>query len=183
MRKKLNVALLLVAAVMGSALTFGAAPAAAEEDLGTVNSVTEWGSFRYRMYQYPSKVSSFFFYPESFVKFDIRNGKFFSIESPRFTYKITPQNDVDQILGMVGPQDSPEKFNIIFYTPDMVEIGRMDGVRPNRMLSMPVSGQKHDRLVVRLECHSEANWDVKFSVWEPVDSVVAEPIHPPQVRE
>ena len=76
--RRLNVAIFLLAALVLGSLAFGALPAAAEDDLGTVSQITEWGPFRYKVYQYPSRVTSFFFYPKSYVTFDIQNGKFTS---------------------------------------------------------------------------------------------------------
>lgn len=181
--RRFNVALFLLAALALGCLAFGAMPAAAEDDLGTVNQITEWGPFRYKVYQYPSRVSSFFFYPESYVTFDIRNGKYWMIESPRFTLEVTPRNEMKNIIGMPEPYERIENFTIFFYTPDMKLLGRMEDPKANHVFSLPRDGNNYEHLVVRMECHGDQNWDVKFLVWDPVEPVIAEPIPTPSYRE
>lgn len=181
--RRLNVALVLLAALTLGVLAFGASPAAAEDDLGTVNQITEWGPFRYKVYQYPSRVSSFFFYPESYVTFDIRNGKYWMIESPRFTMEIEQNNSVNNVIGIPEPYQRLENFTVRFYTPDMQLLGEVENPKPNRVLSLPRDGNNYDHIVVRLESHSPQNWDVKFLVWDPVEPVIAEPIPSPSFRE
>lgn len=183
MRVRINVALFLLAAVALGVLTFGAMPAAAEDDLGTVNQVSEWGPFRYKVYQYPSRVSSFFFYPESYVTFDARNGKYWMIESPKFNFTIEGPDSVQTILGLADPLTTPEKFTIYFYTPDMKLLGSLDNPRANRTYSVPRDGNNYDHIVVKIESHSKQNWDVKFLIWDPVEPVIAEPIPVPTYRE
>ena len=181
--RRLNVAIFLLAALTLGCLAFCAAPAVAEDDLGTVDQITEWGPFRYKVYQYPSRVSSFFFYPKSYVTFDIHNGKFWMIESPRFNVGMSRQSGAKEILGFPEPYDNLEDFTISIYTPDMKLLGQMKEPKTNRTLSIPRDGNNYDHLVVRIECNSNQNWDVKFVVWDPVEPVIAEPMASPSYRE
>lgn len=183
MRRR-NMAILLLAALTLGCLAFSAVPAAAEKvNSEPINQITEWGPFRYDVYQYPSRVSSFFFYPKSYVTFDVHNGKYWMIESPRFNVSITGRSEMKSILGLSEPYQRLENFTLCFYTPDMKLLARVDNPQTNRALSIPRDGNKYDHLVVRLECKGDQNWDVKFVVWEPVDPVVAEPMVAPDRRE
>jgi len=70
-----------------------------------------------------------------------------------------------------------------FYTPDMKLLGRVANPQTNRAFSIPRDGNNYDHLVARLESNANANWDVKFVVWDPVDPVIAEPMTSPSYRE
>jgi len=181
--RRLNVAILLLAALTLGCLAFGSRPAAAEDNLGTVNQITEWGPFRYEVYQYPSRVSSFFFYPKSYVTFDVHNGKYWMIESPRFNLTMVRADEMKNLLGFYEPYQKLENFTLSFYTPDMKLLGRVVNPQTNRTFSIPRDGNNYEHLVVRLESNANTNWDVKFVVWEPVDPVIAEPMTSPSNRE
>ena len=181
--RRLNVALFLLAALALGCLAFGAMPAAAEDDLGTVSQITEWGPFRYKVYQYPSRVTSFFFYPKSYVTFDIQNGKFWMIESPRFNMAVQAGNGAKVLMGFSESYSPVENFTLYFYTPDMKLLGKVQDPKANHVFSLPRDGNNYDHLVVRMESHSDQNWDVKFLVWDPVEPVIAEPMPTPSYRE
>lgn len=167
--------LMLLSALM-TGLLVGAQPARAEDDLGTVNKITEWGPYRYKLYEYPSRTTSFFVYPESYVTFDIHNAKYWMVESARFDYSPTSYDGWETLFGMGYRTLRPEKLHIYFYTPDMKLLGELHNFRCGVSYSIPRDGNDYERIVVKIECDSDQNWDLKMLVWDPVDPVIAEPI-------
>lgn len=159
---------------------WGSQPAAAEDDRGVSSLVNRYGSESYRVFDYPSRVASFFLYPHSYVTFDASNGKYWLLESHRTTFYENnfPRTGWDDIFGGADERDAlyPEHISVSFYTPDMRLLGSWDKVRANRRYSIPRDGNNYERLVVKIECEAPDNWDVKFRIWDPVDAVVAEPI-------
>ncbi len=164
--------------VMVAAVVVGLAPVSAEDLIGTRSDVTELGPYRYKVYQYPSHVTSFFFYPQSYVTFDAVNGKYWSVESHRFRYEMIPRlgsYDVFPTLSTGYRPLRPEQLAVHFYTPDMKLLGSFPEVYANRRYSIPRDGNDYERIVVRMESDSEMNWDLKMRIWDPVDPVMAEP--------
>lgn len=174
--------LLSVFAAVVAVGLFCLSPAAAEDDLGTRSDITEQGPYRYKLYQYPSHVTSFFFYPKSYVTFDAVNGKYWEIESPRMRYEIIPRLGLYDVFPMGHGYRAlrPEKLSVYFYTPDMKLLGAFPEARANIRYSIPRDGNDYERIVVKIESDAEVNWDLKMRVWDPVDPVMAEP-HPRQV--
>ncbi|MEW6281202.1 MAG: hypothetical protein AB1758_21505, partial [Candidatus Eremiobacterota bacterium] len=167
--------MLLLSAMM-TGLLMGGQPARAEDDLGTISKISEWGPYRYKVYQYPSRTTSFFFYPKSYVTFDVRNGKYWMIESVRFDYQPMDNVGWGRLFSLGYRYRTPENLRVYFYTPDMKVLGEVEDPRCNRVYSIPRDGNDYERIVVKIESHSAWNWDLKMLVWDPVDPVIAEPI-------
>ncbi|HIB64845.1 MAG TPA: hypothetical protein EYO33_06995 [Phycisphaerales bacterium] len=170
--------LTLVAAALVIGL-WGSQPAAAEEDRGVVTSNTEHGTYSYRLFQYPSKTSNFFMYPQSYVTFDAANGKYWAIESSRIEYELDHlRTGVADVLPMLDNHTTmiPERLRVSFYTPDMKLLGTQERVRVDHKYSIPQDGNDYERLIVKIECEAKDNFDIKMMVWDPVDAVKAEPI-------
>ena len=170
--------LTLVAAALVIGL-WGSQPAAAEEDRGVVSTVTEHGSYSYRLFQYPSKVSNFFMYPNSYVTFDAAFGKYWSIESVRDHYELNYiRSGLADLLPMIDKRYAlyPERLRVSFYTPDMKLLGTENRVRIDHQYSIPQDGNEYERIIVKIECEAKENFDIKMMVWDPIDEVKAEPI-------
>lgn len=168
---------LVVATAMAVGL-FCAVPAVAEDDLGVVSTITESGPYRYKLYEYPSSTTSFFFYPETYVTFDVVNGKYWWLETNRAKYEMVEAPGMLQVFPMWQDYSPlrPSKLRVYFYTPDMKLLGYYDEVYTQRLYSIPRDGNDYERIVAKIECHSDQNWDAKVKVWDPVDPVIAEPI-------
>ena len=163
---------------------WGSQPAVAESDIGVSAVQTQRGSYSFRKFEYPSKTSSFLMYPQSYVTFDAANGKFWSVESTRADYDL---NFVRSGWADVFPPSDgrnalyPEKLRVSFYTPDLKLLGTFNKIRINHKYSIPRDGNNYERIIVRIECEAKENFDIKMSITEPVNSVIAEPI-PQDVR-
>lgn len=158
-------------------LAVTAVPAMAEEDMGQMNYQGGYGPFTYNVVQYPSHTSNFFFYPESYVEFDAKNGKYWMLETSRFNISNIPTRDgVDEFWGMGLGRSSHTNFDIKFYSPDGKLIGGYNDFDVNAPYSVPRDGEKYSSIKVRIESHSNQNIDGRFMVWEPVEAVVATPI-------
>ena len=157
----------------------GALPAAAEDDRGVVSTIDEYGSNSYRHYQYPSKVTNFFMYPKTYVTFDAVNGKYWSVNSIRDKYELNyvRQGTADVFPFLDGRYAlTPERLRVSFYTPDLRLLGSFNKIRVNHKYSVPRDGNDYERIIVKIECDAKENFDIKMSVWDPVDAVIAEPI-------
>ena len=172
----------LAAAALAFGL-WGSQPAAAEDDRGVASVVNGQGSYGYRVFQYPSRVAGFFMYPQSYVTYDVVNGKYWEIESNRaeFTNNF-PRTGVADVIPFTDKRTAlhPEFLTVSFYTPDMRLLGSVENIRTNRRYSVPRDGNDYERLVVKVECNAKENFDIKMRVWDPIDPVIAEPI-PQQV--
>ncbi len=170
--------LTLVAAALMIGL-WGSQPAAAEHDAGVTSVHSEYGSYSYRMFQYPSRVADFFMYPKSYVTFDAVHGKYWSIESVRADYELNyVRSGWADVLPMLDTRYAliPEQLRVSFYTPDMKLLGTQDRVRTYRKYSIPQDGNDYDRIIVKIECHAKENFDIRMNVWDPIDDVKAEPM-------
>lgn len=168
----------LAAAALAFGL-WGSQPAAAEDDRGTAAVVTGNGSYNYRVFQYPSRVAGFFMYPQSYVTFDVANGKYWEIESTRAEFwNNYPRTGLADVIPFTDTRTAlhPEFITVSFYTPDMRYLGGMENVRMNRRYSVPRDGNNYERIVVKLESRAKENFDVKMRIWDPIDAVIAEPI-------
>jgi hypothetical protein len=168
----------LAAAALAFGL-WGSQPAAAEDDRGVASVVNGQGSYSYRVFQYPSRVAGFFLYPQSYVTFDAVNGKYWEIESNRAEYwNNYPKTGLANIMPFTDKHNAlkQEALSVSFYTPDMRLLGTWDNVRMNRRYSVPRDGNDYERIVVKIDCESKENWDVKMRIWDPIDPVIAEPI-------
>ena len=182
----------LMSLMMASALVLGLfcvgpSPASGEEDIGTANKVTEWGPYRYKVFCYPTKTTAFFFIPQSYVTFDVVNGKFWIVESPRLEYEMHTANS--QFSGLYGiipfgrrRAMRPEDLTVTFYTPDMKVLGHYDDMRTDHLYAIPRDGNDYERIICRMECTGTWNWDVKMRVYDAVDPVMAEPLAQPIYR-
>lgn len=176
MRIRSIVTLAALALVVG---LWGSQPAAAEDDRGVVSTVTENGSYSYRKFQYPSKVSDFFMYPQSYVTFDAANGKYWSVESTRAEYELNYlRSGWQDVFPMTDHRYAltPERLNVSFYTPDMRLLGTYKKCRVSHRYSIPRDGNDYERIIVKIESVAKENFDIKMTVWDPVDAVIAEPI-------
>lgn len=176
MRIRSIVTLAALALVVG---LWGSQPAAAEDDRGVVSTVTENGSYSYRKFQYPSKVSNFFMFPQSYVTFDAVNGKYWNVESTRAEYELNyVRSGWADVLPMLDERYAlhPERLSVSFYTPDMKLLGTFKKIRINHKYSVPRDGNDYERLIVKIESEAKENFDIKMMVWDAVDPVMAEPI-------
>lgn len=163
--------------------SFGPSPAQAEEVVTPVQVNDDWGSTRYKTYQYPGRNNSFFMYPKSYVTFDCVNGKYWSIDHPRAEYQIKPTTQPHHVFPPIAPHPwtlDYERFTITFYTPDMKVLGIFPRVRNRYIYSMPRDGNDYERLICRLECDGDDNYDIKMRILDAIDPVMAEPL--PQER-
>lgn len=170
--------LTLVAAALMIGL-WGSQPAAAEHDNGVESIVSEYGSYSYRMFQYPSRTTNFFMYPKSYVTFDAVHGKFWNIESTRAEYELNyVRSGWADVLPMLDDRmaASPERLRVSFYTPDMKLLGTTTRIRNHHKYSVPQDGNTYDRIIVKIECEAKENFDIKMNIWDPIDEVKAEPI-------
>ena len=168
----------MVAAMGVGLFCFGPSPATAEDEIGTQSEVSVWGPLRYKTYQYPSKSTGFFFFPKSYVTFDIVNGKYWQVESTRVDYQVPNSNGWDMVFPLFTRKKNmrPEQMSATFYTPDMKVLGTFNYFQANHKLSIPRDGNDYERIICRLECNGDQNWDVKMRVWDAIDPVIAEPI-------
>lgn len=158
---------------------WGSQPAAAEDDRGVVSTISKDGSYSYRLFQYPSKVADFFMYPKSYVTFDAVNGKYWSVASTRAEYQLNHvRTGVADVLPFLDGRYAltPERLRVSFYTPDMRLLGTFNKIRVNHKYSVPRDGNDYERIIVKIESDAKENFDIKVSVWDPVDAVIAEPI-------
>jgi hypothetical protein len=158
---------------------WGSQPAAAEDDRGVAAVVNGTGTYNYRIFDYPSRVAGFFLYPQSYVTFDVANGKYFEIESNRAEFwNNFPRTGLADVFPWTDKRNAlhPEMITVSFYTPDMRLLGSTENIRMNRRYSVPRDGNNYERIVVKLESAGKENWDVKMRIWDPVDPVIAEPI-------
>ncbi len=187
MRLRPLMSLMMTSALALGLFCVGPSPVSGEEDLGSANKVTEYGPYRYKLFCYPTKTTAFFMIPHSYVTFDIVNGKYWTIESPRFEYEMSTNNtDFTGIIGFLpygrGRALLPEKLSVTFYTPDMKVLGSYDETRCDHIYSVPRDGNDYERIICRIECNAEWNWDVKMRVYDAVDPVMAEPMAQPIYR-
>ncbi len=178
--RKFTATLFLLATLSLGTLAVTAVPAMAEEDMGQVNYQTDLGPFSYNVAQYPSHSTNFFFYPNSYVEFSVKNGKYWMLETSRFNMSMsTGRKCYSDLLGIAARDSSRlENFVVKFYTPDGVEIGSYKDARVNNPWSVPRDGENYENIKVRIENHSSQNIDARFIVWDPIDPVMAQPIDP-----
>jgi len=179
--------LMMTSALALGLFCVGPSPVSGEEDLGSANKVTEWGPYRYKLFCYPTKTTAFFMIPHSYVTFDIVNGKYWIVESPRFEYEMhTNMSDFTGLVGVIdwGRQRAlrPERLTVTFYTPDMKQLGSFDQFRTDHVYPIPRDGNDYERIICRIECDGEWNWDIKMRVWDAVDPVMSEPMAQPIYR-
>lgn len=164
---------------------WGSQPAAAEEDRGIRSTIFEADSYSYRLFQYPSSTTEFFMYPKGYVSFDAVNGKQWKINSDRSRYQLnhvrTGAHDVFPFLGGTNAL-YPEGLSVSFYTPDMRLLKSYERVRMDREYSVPHDGNDYERLIVKIESKGKENFDIRMSIWDPIDSVNAEPVAPESSR-
>jgi hypothetical protein len=157
---------------------FGPSPVAAGEQVTPAQVNDDWGSTRYKTFQYPGRNNAFFMYPNSYVTFDVVNGKYWSIDHPNAEYQIQPRNHIYNILMpfVAHPLTvNYERFQVTFYTPDMKVLGIFPNIRNRYTYSMPRDGNDYERLICRLECNGTENYDIKMRILDAVDPVMAEP--------
>ena len=178
--RKFTATLFLLATLSLGTLAVTAVPAMADEDVGQVNYQTDLGPFSYNVAQYPSHTTSFFFYPNSYVEFSAKNGKYWMIERSHFNMSgVTNRKCYSDLLGIASNASNRlDNFVVKFYTPDGVEIGSYKNARVNSPWSIPRDGENYENITVRIENHSAQNLDARFVVWDPIDPVVAQPIDP-----
>jgi hypothetical protein len=158
---------------------FGPSPVAAEEQVSPHSVMTDWGSYRYRTFQYPSRNTGFFMYPNSYVTFDIVNGKYWQLEHPRAELELKPTSNPEHVFPPIVQSVSPlryEQFRVTLFTPDMHVLGVFDKVRQRHIYNIPKDGNDYERLICRIECEGEDNFDIKMRVLDAVDPVMAEPM-------
>jgi hypothetical protein len=158
---------------------FGPSPVSAEEQVSPAQVNNDWGSTRYKTFQYPGRNNAFFMYPKSYVTFDVVNGKYWSIDHPRAEFQIVPSNNTYNVLMPFIPHPKTvnfERFTVTFYTPDMKVLGIFPDIRNRYTYSMPRDGNDYERLICRLECDGKDNYDIKMRVLDAIDPVMAEPL-------
>ena len=180
MRLRPLASLAVAATVALGVFCFGQSPAKAEADLGVHKKThTWWGTNSYKTYQYPSKSNSFFFFPNSYVTFDVVNGKYWMFEHARLEYEQTRNNTLEHVLPGFKEWPNalnPEKIDLTFYTPDMRVLAVFKNTRVGHIYSVPRDGNDYERLIVKVECRGETNMDMKMRLWDAVDPVMAEPM-------
>lgn len=159
---------------------FGPSPVAAEEQVMGHQVNSDWGTYRYRTFQYPGRSNGFFMYPKSYVTFDVVNGKYWMLEHPRAEYEIHPSNNPEHVFGdwltnKIGPLRY-ERFRVTFFTPDMHQLGVFENVRQHHLYDMPRDGNDYERVICRIESNGEHNFDIKMRMWDAIDPVMAEPL-------
>lgn len=158
---------------------FGPSPVAAEEQVSPNQVSDDWGTNRYKVYQYPGKHNSFFMYPKSYVTFDVVNGKYWMMDHPRAELRLKKANNPEHVFApIVGPHRTVnyESITVTIYTPDMKVLGVFDNINNRYLYSIPRDGNDYERLIFKVESDCDHNIDIKFRVWDPVDPVIAEPM-------
>ena len=158
---------------------FGPSPVAAEEQVTPSQVYDDWGSARYKTFQYPGRNNAFFMYPKSYVTFDVVNGKYWSIDHPRAEFQIKPSNNAYNVFMPFVPHPRTvtyESFTVTFYTPDMKVLGIFPNIRNRFTYSMPRDGNDYERLICKIECDGEDNYDIKMRILDAIDPVMAEPL-------
>ena len=117
--RKFTATLFLLATLSLGTLAVTAVPAMAEEDMGQVNYQTDIGPFSYNVAQYPSHSTNFFFYPNSYVEFSAKNGKYWMIERSHFNMSgVTNRKCYSDLLGIASNASNRlDNFVVKFYTP------------------------------------------------------------------
>lgn len=159
------------------------AVAGAEEQVTGRQVKTEWGTYRYRTFTYPSSTTGFYMMPKSYVTFDVVNGKYWMMEHPRAEYEVKRNANPEHVFPPLVIRESPlveEHYAVSFFTPDMKFLGGYDEVRPHRWYDIPRDGNDYERIIVRLETDGDRPSDCKLQVYDPVDPVMSEPL--PGVR-
>ncbi len=157
---------------------FGPSPVAAEEQVTPAQVNDDWGNNRYKVFQYPGKNNSFFMYPQSYLTFDIVNGKYFMLDHPRAEFEMKKVNRPDHVFGMVIPYPKTlnyEQITVTLYTPDMKVLGIFPNINWRKFYSIPRDGNDYERLICKIECDGEDNYDFKMQVRDAIDPVMAEP--------
>lgn len=179
-----------VAATMAAGVfCFGPNPASAETKIqygpanrshDTVRKVDgEWGSMSYKVFAYPSMDNGFFFYPNSFVTFDVVNGKYWVLKHARMEYEVEPRNPWEHVVPMLVPQPAAlnqEKVTVSFYTPDMKLLETFPQARVGHIYSVPRDGNDYERVICKIEFEGRYNQDMRMKVWDAVNPVMAEPL-------
>jgi hypothetical protein len=176
-----------VAGIAAGLMCLGPRPAAAEEDIGTETVHDgQTGSVTYHTYEYPSTKNSFSFSPNSYVSFDLVNGKWFELEHFRVNYEEHTSPGLAQVFPE-GPYPFPYALRydamtkVSFYTPDLKLLHSYSIVRPGHKYSIPKDGNDYERVICRLEYGTDDKVDnasYKMRVWDEVDPVQSEPLNP-----
>jgi len=164
----------------------GPSPAAAEEQVSPSSVSNDWGTFRYKVFQYPGRHNGFFMYPKSYVTFDVVNGKFWQLEHPRAEYQMKKGGNPEHVFAPVIQPLSPiryEKLRVTFYTPDMKVLAIFNDARIRNTYSVPRDGNDYERLICKIECECDDNIDIKMRVWDAIDPVMAEPMPGERYRD
>ncbi|MBQ7529203.1 hypothetical protein IJT10_04805 [bacterium] len=170
---KFSAKLFLLATLSLGCLAVGT-PAMAEK---TVNVNTDNGPYVYSVYQYPSYNTSFFFYQNSYVEFDVKNGKFWMIEAPKFNLSNDRTSSRPNLWNFGGnPYHSVDDFTVTFYSPEGKVIGSRSNAKSGDTYSFPRCGENYDKVRVRIESRADRNIDAKFIIWEAVNPVMAKPL-------
>jgi len=157
---------------------FGPSPVAAEEQVTPSQVNDDWGTNRYKVFQYPGRNNAFFMYPQSYVTFDIVNGKYFSIDHVRAEFEMKKEAQPHHVFGIFVEYPKVinyEKLTITLYTPDMQVLGIFPNVNNRKIYSIPRDGNDYERLICKIECDGDANYDFKMRVQDAIDPVMAEP--------
>lgn len=175
--RKFTATLFLLATLSLGCLAVGAVPAMAEENVGNVSVMTEYGPYSFKMFQYPSRETGFLFFQNSFVEFEAVHGSYWMIEMPYYGIHTQMRAFGATLLGGGSREISPiDNFTVAFYSPEHKLVGKLSNVRPDKQYSFPRFTENYDKLYVRIESRAIQNVNAKFMVWEPVDPVVAKPL-------
>ena len=173
-------AIAVAATLAAGVFCFGQAPVSAETELKTIRKTDGiWGGLSYKVFQYPSKDGGFFFYPKSYVTFDVVNGKYWAINHARLEYEVGQRNRWEHIVPMLIPQPAAlnqEHLTVSFYTPDMKLLSTLKDARVGHTYSVPRDGNDYERIICKIEFNGEYNQDMKMRVWDAIDPVMAEPL-------
>lgn len=178
MRKFMAKLFLLATLSLGMAVV--AVPAiAGGEDLGQYSLQTDNGPFTYNVISYPSRTGNLFFYPNSYIELDVKNAKYWALETSRLNMSLANNSNVCRELLLGDTSNAShrlENFTVKFYNPEGKEIGSFRNVAGNIVNSFPRDGENYETVRVRIESHSAQNVDMRFNVWDPVDPIIAKPI-------
>ncbi|MFN8612309.1 MAG: hypothetical protein U0931_32485 [Vulcanimicrobiota bacterium] len=100
------------------------------------------------------------------------------IDHPRAEYEMKKQSQPHHVFGMFVEHPKVvnyERLTVTLYTPDMKVLGIFPDVRNRVTYSIPRDGNDYERLICKIECDGEDNYDFKMQVRDAVDPVMAEP--------
>lgn len=158
--------------VFAFVLVAGMMSTACAEEPTESTKIIDYGKFyqTYNEYHYPKGGRMFYLPRYHEVKFDVHNGKFFTLAYWPYRYlNITTPAELNNV-----------NYKVFYYTPT----GKLFGIRRiryldyNRYHSIPHNDRSpnYERLILRIQNNTPYNKDFMVKILDPVDPVKGTPI-------